>query len=227
MSGADAATNRVRVVCFDLGGVVVRICRGWSEACARAGVPAPDAAVFGRADLAARRRELVEAYQTGRCGCDAFFRGLAEATGGQHTEEEVRRVHQAWIIEDYAGIDAVIEGLNRAPGITSACLSNTNHAHWAGMLGLPGGSGWRSASVGALEIKGASQLLGCSKPGVEIYRKAERLFGVPGSEIVFFDDLAENVAAARGLGWRAFQIDHDGDTAAQVRRALTGLGVVV
>ncbi|MFM9957742.1 MAG: HAD family hydrolase [Phycisphaerales bacterium] len=217
----------IRVVCFDLGGVVVRICRSWQEACARAGVQAPDAAAFARPELAARRRELVEAYQTGRKGCDEFFDALAGATGGQHSAHDVRRVHNAWIIEDYASIDAVIDGLNRTRGVVSACLSNTNHAHWAGMLGLPGGEGWRSPSVEALRLTGASQLLGCAKPGLEIYRKAEGLFGASGPEIVFFDDLAENVAAASGLGWRAFQIDHEGDTAAQVRGALLSLGISV
>lgn len=217
----------VKVVCFDLGGVVVRICRGWGEACVRAGVRPPEPGVFGRADLSARRRELVETYQTGGMGCDAFFAGLAEATGGQHTAEEVRRVHNAWIIEDYEGVAEVIERLNRLEGVVSACLSNTNHAHWAGMLGLPGGEGWRSRAVREIGVKGASQLLRCSKPGVEIYRKAEALFGASGDAVVFFDDLKENVETARSLGWRACQIDHEGNPAEQVRSALASLGLVL
>ena len=28
----------IKLVCFDLGGVVVRICQSWAEGCARAGV---------------------------------------------------------------------------------------------------------------------------------------------------------------------------------------------
>src|SRR5688572_14461546 len=33
-----ATTTSVRLVCFDLGGVLVRIARGWDDACRRAGV---------------------------------------------------------------------------------------------------------------------------------------------------------------------------------------------
>jgi HAD superfamily hydrolase (TIGR01509 family) len=71
------------------------------------------------------------------------------------------------------------------------------------------------------------------KPEREIYAafaRATGFDGAPGSRgrpahIVFFDDLPENVAAARAAGWRAFRVDHSGDTAAQMTRALRGLGV--
>lgn len=224
MSRAEPGT---RVICFDLGGVVVRICRTWEEACARAGVITRDPSRFHAADLARRRRELVEAYQTGAITCDRFFPAIADATGGQHTPEEIRAVHDAWIIEDYPGIGALIDALNQSPGVVTACLSNTNHAHWAAMLGLPGGSGWRSHPVSSLRLLGASQLLRASKPGAEIYRRGEALFNAAPADIVFFDDLEENVAAARALGWHAHRIDHEGDTAAQVRAALQSEGVAV
>lgn len=215
------------VVCFDLGGVVVRICRSWEQACARAAVTLRDPDRFHAPDLTRRRRQLVEAYQTGAITCDDFFPALADATGGLHTPEEVRAVHDAWIIDDYPGIAALIDTLNATPGLVTACLSNTNHAHWAGMLGLPGGRGWRSHPVSSLQVHGASQLLNASKPGSEIYRRGEALFGAEPAQIIFFDDLEENIAAARSLGWRAHRIDHEADTAAQIRDALHAEGVTL
>jgi FMN phosphatase YigB (HAD superfamily) len=45
--------------------------------------------------------------------------------------------------------------------------------------------------------------------------------------IVFFDDVEENVAAARRRGWRGQRILHDGDPIAQVRRHLRDAGIEV
>jgi FMN phosphatase YigB (HAD superfamily) len=43
---------------------------------------------------------------------------------------------------------------------------------------------------------------------------------------VFFDDLAENISAARACGWNAVHIDHTGDTAAQVLAGLRAHGAL-
>jgi FMN phosphatase YigB (HAD superfamily) len=216
-----------RIICFDLGGVIVRICRSWGEACARAGIEERSPERFNQPHLARARKDLVERYQTGAMDCGAFFDAVAGATDGLYSPRDVRRVHDAWIIEDYAGVQTLIERINALPHVTSACLSNTNHAHWAGMLGLSGGAGHRSPSVERLEIKGASQLLKTAKPGTMIYQRAEELFRAKGTEIVFFDDLEENIAAARGMGWYAHRIDHEGDTAGQITAALRGHGIEV
>ena len=46
------------------------------------------------------------------------------------------------------------------------------------------------------------------------------------SDLVFFDDLPENVDAARACGWNAVQVDHAGDTAAQVLAGLRAQGAM-
>ena len=53
----------------------------------------------------------------------------------------------------------------------------------------------------------------------------ERL-DVPAPSIVFFDDLAENVEAARAAGWNACPVDPHGDTAGQMRAHLINHGVL-
>lgn len=218
-------TPKPRIICFDLGGVVVRICRSWAEACSRARLPERDPERFTEPRLVAARHELVDRYQCGRLGCDQFFSGLAGATGGLYTPEEVKRVHDHWIIEEYPGVAELIHALNRSGSATTACLSNTNHAHWIGMLGHPGAPGMPSPAVQALQIHGVSHKMGASKPGEAIYRQAQELFAAAPADILFFDDLTENVSSARALGWRAELIDHTGDTAAQVRAHLSAHGI--
>ncbi len=39
---SDMLEKRIRLVCFDLGGVVIRICRTWAEGCAAAGLEVRD-----------------------------------------------------------------------------------------------------------------------------------------------------------------------------------------
>ena len=50
--------------------------------------------------------------------------------------------------------------------------------------------------------------------------------GIPGEDIVFFDDLEDNITAARAVGWDAVKIDHASETAPQIRAALEQRGVL-
>ncbi len=207
-----------RIVCFDLGGVVVRICRSWAEGCAAAGL---DVRADGRETEEAilRRRELLHAYDTGRIDCETFFTEVSRTIGGVYSPEEIRRVHDAWILGEYEGVAELIEEINAASGAPrTACLSNTNHRHWESMRGL--------RALETLAHRHASHLLGCRKPEEVIYDAFERATGARGGEIVFFDDLEENVEAARARGWRAVQIDHTGEPAQQARAALREMGLL-
>ena len=79
--------------------------------------------------------------------------------------------------------------------------------------------------MGSVEHPHARHLLGLLKPGVEIYRAFERQTGFGPGEILFFDDLAENVQAARAVGWHAEVIDHTADTAPQIAGHLQRHGI--
>jgi glucose-1-phosphatase len=218
---------RPKVVCFDLGGVLVRICRSWSEACSQAGLPERAAELLGSEHWRTQRHDIVERYQRGELDCGGYHAALSQALEGAYSVSEVERIHDAWTLEEYPGAFELICSLNRVPELTTACLSNTNHAHWQR---LAGGDGRREyPSVLELRHQLASHLLGCSKPDARIYELARARFSeavvVPPEDIVFFDDLTENVLAARALGWLAFTVDHAGDTVGQMRRQLAELGV--
>lgn len=202
-------SSRLRVVCFDLGGVVIRICRSFDEAVLAAGVPlrhdAHDADAFRRAHA------LIEAHQLGRLAAADFHRLLSEAFDARYSASEIARVHAAITREEYEGMLEAIHEI-RGLGFVTACLSNTNDAHWALLEPLP--------ALQALHHRFASHLWGLAKPNVGIYRRFESELGVRGDEILFFDDMPENVDAARSLGWDGVHIDHAGDTAAQVLESL-------
>lgn len=212
------------VVVFDLGGVLVRICRTWEEACARAGIEVREINRFREPSLAARRRYFHGLHQTGQLSCKAYFAAIAEASGGLYSADEVRRIHNSWTSGDYPGVESVIQRL-RTSGHRTACLSNTNHSHWVILTSGDGAGIEASRALRSLDVRLASHLMGLAKPDEAIYAAAEEALGVPASRVVFFDDLHENIDAARARGWGAHLIDHQGDTAAQIHAHLTSIGV--
>ncbi|HYE02061.1 MAG TPA: HAD family hydrolase [Phycisphaerales bacterium] len=208
------------LVVFDLGGVVVRICRSWREASQAAGF-GPEAPGLAP-ELAERRRALHRDYERGGLSCEEYFRAIAEATGGRYTADEARRVHEAWLLEEYPGVGALIDDLH-GRGIETGVLSNTNAAHWAVMEQA------RFAACRRPKHRHASFLLGAGKPEAEAYRRfAQRARGAgwrgEAGDIIYFDDLPENVEAARREGWRGVLVDPWGDPAAQMRAALQEAG---
>lgn len=218
------STQSVRMVVFDIGGVLVRICRTWPEACARAGVPVR--AGWDDGALRGLREELSREYQLGGMETGEYCARLAATAPGLYSAAEVRRVHDAWIVDEYAGVIDLIDDLHGA-GMATGVLSNTNAAHWERLAGAPAPHG-RSAEFtapGRVQHLHASHLLRAAKPALESFRAFEARARVE-SGIVFFDDLEENIAGARAAGWTGVLVDHRGDTAAQMRRELRGMGVL-
>lgn len=214
-------TGGIDLVCFDWGGVILRICRSWREACDRAGLAVhPE---MEDPDRITARRELAAAYQIGRLGCEAFFQSLADSTGGRYSPEEVKHVHDAWLIEEYPGVEALLRRLARER-IATGLLSNTNERHW--IRQWPGDHGRQHfGAVLHLTHRHASHLMGVAKPAREIYDSFAAEVGVRPESILFFDDLPENVAAARAARWKAERIDPEADTAGQIDGWLMAYGL--
>ena len=202
----------IKLVCFDLGGVLLRICRSWREGCAAAGLDLRGDCIDDPSS-ANGRRELGLLYQTGRITCDQYFSQLAASTDHRYTTDELRRIHHAWILGEYQGVGDVIASLHAA-GLTTACLSNTNYGHWNRMGEFP--------AVMNLHRRFASHEMGLHKPDPAIFRAFENAVNHRGLEILFFDDLSENVAAAAEVGWRAVQVDPHTRTDDQIVRAVHG-----
>ncbi len=118
-------------------------------------------------------------------------------------------------------MDAVIAAIDAA-GIATGALSNTSEPHWADLRGPQS----RYPTVARLRHAVASHLARVLKPDVRIYRAFEAASGISGDRVLFFDDLPQNIEAARAVGWHAERIDPTADTAAQLMAALRRHGVL-
>jgi len=233
LAGASAGSRTM--VVFDLGGVLVRICRSWEEACNAAGQPYH--AEMRDPELLEDRRVISRRHEIGEMECDAFFAAMAASTRGMYNERQVRCIHGAWLLGEYDGVGTLVDDLHHA-GIRTGVLSNTNHAHWVRLMPARWHGGREPVGVpdllpaagyptlGKIHAPHASHLLGHAKPNLEIHRAFEAAVIVGPEQVLFFDDLADNVAGAKAAGWTVEHVDHTGDTAAQMRAALRHRGIL-
>lgn len=213
--------DQPQLIVFDLGGVVVRICRSIKEAGARCAIEVRDEDIAP--DRRAQRRAVHARYERGLIGCEEFLQELSQTTDGRYSPAQFRAIHEAWIIDEYPGVSRLIDDLHAA-GVATGVLSNTNRIHWEQMQPTVLADG----SVRAPKFptpskpvhKHASHLLGLAKPDAAIYAEFARRTGFAPESIVFFDDFSENVEAARAAGWTSHLIDHLGDPAGQLREVL-------
>jgi glucose-1-phosphatase len=208
------SSSPVRLVCFDLGGVLVRIARDWPDACRRAGVQ-----LEIDPSLWERHHELSLRYETGEFDEAGYLRELPACVPGVPAEH-VRRIFDAWLLGLYPGAADLLRDLKRR-GLTTACLSNTNDRHWRTVMREDP----QYRPLAELDYCLASHELGVMKPAEQIYRLAERRMGFKGEQVLFFDDKRENVEAARSVGWQSEVVDRADDAISQVREYLVAHGV--
>jgi FMN phosphatase YigB (HAD superfamily) len=218
----------IRLVCFDLGGVLVRICQSWAEAYRAAGLDVREEP--SHPSIGARRLELLDLHGTGRITIDEWAAGTSAALQGVYSADELKRAHHALILEQHRGALELVAELHAA-GAATACLSNTNHTHWMRLVHHDGDRALEGSpeypAVVRLQRHFASHLLGLAKPDDEIYARFEELTGFGPSSILFFDDLEENVAAAQRRGWQAERVTASHlDAVAQMRQHLQRRGIL-
>ncbi|MBC8065838.1 MAG: HAD-IA family hydrolase [Chlorobia bacterium] len=206
----------IKVVCFDLGGVLIRITQRWREAAEYAGVAiladlAPDAHL--------QDEQFFDDFQAGAIDDEKYLRALATYLGV--SLEDSLRVHNHIMVEPYKDVDRIVVALNEA-GFVTGCLSNTNLSHWHDM-----GNSGRFPAHKAIQIKMASHLVRLQKPDPAIFQKFEETVCASRDEIVFFDDSKTNIATAASLGWQANLIDPTKETAPQIVHGLHRCGVQI
>lgn len=199
----------VKAVCFDLGGVLIRIHHDWEGAMRAAGLPVSADRDYGALGGFAE----FDLYQGGGIGTEEYLAALAAFLRVADTAKATR-AHMAILRDEYPGVAGVIEDLT-ARGVVCGCLSNTNSAHWETFF-----DGQRYSFGQKLTVRIGSHIERLSKPMPEVYRAFESAVGAAGGEVAYFDDGERNVAAARGLGWQAWRIDPSGDPASDMRSAL-------
>lgn len=200
----------VKLVCFDLGGVLVRIARSWHDAWDRARIDHPKATD----EAWKRHHDLMLRYETGDIDEAAYLQQAPPLIGNAITGETILKVFDAWLLGMYAGAVETIDELN-SRGFKTACLSNTNPRHWSLLARLD-----EYRPLQRLHYRMASHELKVMKPNEQAYRRAEAVMGFGGDQVLFFDDKIENVEAARALKWKAELIDRVDDAIPQIREYL-------
>ena len=182
----------IRAVVFDIGNVILRFDFG----IAMKRLQHQCDPISG--EITARLAALQTSYESGQITRPEFQRRATEAV--RFTGEE-REFVEAW--EEIFTENLPMSGLIRAlrPKYPLYLLSNTSDLHVDYM--------WRTYPIFQLFTDAVySYRVKCFKPDRAIFEVAVRQFGINPVETVYIDDLEKNVAAARDVGFQAFQYDH-------------------
>jgi putative hydrolase of the HAD superfamily len=194
---------------FDLGRVVLDVDLHRTFACwaGHAGCETVD--LVGRFP----RDELYHRHEKGEISDAEFFAGIRAALGIGISDAQFLEGWNAIFVGEMPGIAPLLA--RAAKRLPLFVLSNTNNAHveyfserYADLLGH-----FREIFL--------SSTIGLRKPDAAAYDHVVGAIGVPASRILFFDDLAENVEAARARGLHAIQVKSSTDVA----HALDALGI--
>jgi putative hydrolase of the HAD superfamily len=194
---------------FDLGRVVLDIDFKRATACwaGHAGCKPVELAARFSADETLRR------YERGKISDAAYFARLRKLLGVELSDAQLLEGWNAIFLGAIPGIAPLLA--RAAKHLPLYALSNTNPPHIAHF------SSAYADLLSHFRQMYLSSSIGHLKPDVAAYDHVVRKIGAPAGRIVFFDDLAENVEAARAFGLRAIQVKSSRD----VESALVALGI--
>ncbi|MEY4669887.1 MAG: hypothetical protein RL518_2586 [Pseudomonadota bacterium] len=183
--------SRIDWLLFDLGGVLLEVNqpRIFSHLNELTDIPASviserlKSAAFFRDEFSVKEFTPVE-----------VARYVNETLGTSLPTDDVVEALNAELGAEIATTANLLPELQRTAKL--GCLSNTNSIHWDRLL-------QSYPFMQRFDRRFASQLVGCAKPGREIYEKVAGYLSAQPRQILFFDDKLENVEAARRLGWHA------------------------
>jgi len=201
---AEVDVDRVRAVVFDLGGVFLEggpdHVRSFGE---RHGLPAAAWDAI-RAELFISG-DLWNRVERAELALDAFaeeLRARVAAHGVQISLDQARNFMGTPGLDDRSRIRHEIVAACRSlrACVTTALLTN-NIREWR--------HGWRQRLPVAelFDVVIDSSEVGMRKPEPSIYRLMEERLGLPGSQVLFVDDLGVNLKTARQRGWQTVKYD--------------------
>lgn len=196
-----------KALVFDLGGVLVdvdfgRALKAWS---ARSALPAAELQRAFAFDAAYERHERGEitAHEY-----FAHLRSQLQLTAGP---EEIEAGWNAIFVSEIAETRMLVEKARRK--LPCYALTNTNASHmkrWSALY---------PQVVLAFERIFASHEMGLRKPERSAFDYVCRALALAPESILFFDDLAENIEAARAAGLRGVLVRTPQDVADALREA--------
>jgi HAD superfamily hydrolase (TIGR01509 family) len=178
---------------FDLGNVLVKLAyeRVIATICSDSDVDREE--LLGIFESPGGYRDM----ERGAVSFNDFYELLRARAGYRGTNETFRRVWQDFFDGPVPGIEEVLERVRERYRV--AFLSNSNEVH-AELIPR------QFAALFASDDRFIfSHRFGLAKPDPELFHRALELIGAPAEQVVFIDDILENVDAARAIGMRAYQ----------------------
>lgn len=159
------------------------------------------------------RDEMYRRHEKGEISDQAFFAGLRSSLGIDISDIQFLEGWNAIFVGEMPGMERLLH--RAAQRLPLYAFSNTNLPH------VEHFSGRFTALLGHFREIFLSPKIGLRKPDAEAYHHVVKAIGLPAHRIVFFDDLAENIAGARACGLTAVHVTSPGDVAT----ALAALGI--
>jgi putative hydrolase of the HAD superfamily len=184
----------MRAILFDIGNVLVRYEHQRTMTAL--------AALYGAepTQLLARYAEIGRQFGAGEIGAQQVVDQLNQRFATTRTLEEFSAAFCAGISRDEDAL-AYVTGLQIDGELAVGAISNTNAVHVT----------WLDAHVPELnefELVIMSNEVRILKPDLEIFELALEILDIRPAQVLYIDDLAENVEAARQLGMSAI-VHHD------------------
>jgi FMN phosphatase YigB (HAD superfamily) len=184
--------QKIRVVLFDLGGVLVEL-GGVSKVISWMANPVSTEELF-RMWLTS---PAVRAFESGRIDPGLFAEQLILEMSFQVERDTLLEEFARWPVGTFPG---ALELLARVPRrYTRATLSNTNSLHWPLVMG-------RMKLEKAFDHHFASHLTGKIKPDDEAFRHVTAALDCAAEEALFLDDNQLNIDAAKKCGMNAVRV---------------------
>lgn len=133
----------------------------------------------------------VRLYETGRMSTDEFIEALYNIFQQQFSREKLLDAFNRIIVEDNQEISPFIETVRKHHRI--AVLSNTCACHWEKVMKI-------SSIIKLFPDLFTSFSLGAMKPDMIVYDKVCTTLHVQPNDVLFIDDLKENVEGAVRAG---------------------------
>jgi FMN phosphatase YigB (HAD superfamily) len=209
MTRPPLSSGAADALLFDIGRVVIDIDFNKTLVCWANHAGCGPAQLAGRFALDENYRR----HEKGEIGDAEFFAGLRASLGLDLSDAQFLEGWNAIFAGEMPGIATLLA--RAAKRLPLYAFSNTNVPHvkhfsraYADVLGH-----FREIFL--------SSTIGLRKPDAAAYDHVVKAIGVPAQRIVFFDDLAENVAGARLRGLTAVHVTSPDDVA----HALAALGI--
>ena len=165
-----------------------------------------------------RRDELLELFEApgsyrdmerGTATFADFYETMRERAGYRGSAQEFQALWSDFFDGPMPGIEEVLDQVRKRYRV--AFLSNSNEVH-AEVIPRTFAGLFRKDDRFIFSYR-----FQCAKPDPELYRRALEVMGALPQQIVFIDDLLENVHAARALGMHAIQFQDGASLLATLR----------